>query len=144
MAQYQLVWHQTLAQCALRAVQILREQAQQARALAEAGFKLRPFLLRQQQRHRIELPGAALAFRIFVNVVVNALLFKPAHCLQPQMRERLRIALLQKARELLPVRPQLARIIHHLVKRGGRRLITSAELLRQLDIQVFTHHAFRF
>ena len=123
MTEHQRRRQQAFVEKALLAVDVVQHLVEQRRALHDPGLDAAPFLLGQDHRQEIQLPGPVGALRIGVDVVGDAVLaYLVVHRVQPLAR-----ALGGPGRELLdqgtPVGARRVRRFEELIEAvGGLRI----------------------
>jgi hypothetical protein len=127
MRPQQLGRQETLAQQALRAVEVGQDQVEQLGALRETGFERLPLARREEQRQGIELPGPVRAPRIAVHVVGDAVLAQQPPRQVPSSRQLLRPEARERIGEPGPVRARRFGARQQLVVHVGVRRQRVAE-----------------
>jgi hypothetical protein len=127
MREHDLGREALVAEQALRAVEVGKDQVQELGPLLEAGREPPPLGRRHEQRQRVELPRAVGAARVAVDVVRDAVVAdQPAGAL-PALRRLRRAEVCEAAYERRPVRARRAAWLEHLVVRAGSRPVVSEQ-----------------
>ena len=112
----------------LRAVAVGENFVQQRGALDQTGFERAPFVRRDDERNRVELPRTFHAARVAIDVVGDALLVDEPLAGVRAPRQFRRAEFLQFAEQLRVVRKHFAVRREQFIKRARAALVTGQQL----------------